>query len=173
MVPTAVTAGFLRTILAGIICLSASIHFHPWTLRPGSTSLAGLQIGNAPLTSRFGSAPGDAEPLVHADAAALYAALRRESSTSVVLIDENRIMPGADPVGTWTGMNNAANFLPLPREAIRHYVRQGAKVFRRPGWLIADKADAAFALDAFDAGYTIAERRTRGDYTAYRLIPRN
>ncbi len=171
--PTALGSGFMRAGLAGIIALTTAIHYPAWPVAKSATRIAGVQIGPSALIRHFAPEPQDPAPILPADAAALYSALARESGEAVLLFDDTKIMPSADPAKAWTGVNNLANCLPLPREVIRHYVRQGAKVFRRPGWLIVANGDAPFALDLFDAAYDVAASRAGGTYTAYRLVPRD
>ena len=171
--PGELGSGFLRASLAGMIALTASIHFHAWTVLPGASSLGGLQIGPAALTNRFAPAPGPVPPLVAADAARALADLRRNTGEAVLLFDDKMVMPAADPAASWTGVNNGANFAPLPPEVIRHYVRQGAKQFARPGWLVVTNRDAGYLLGLFAAAYDASERRSYGSYIAYRLVPRN
>ena len=170
--PVPVAAGFLRAALAGIVALTASINFHPWTLREGAASLAGLQIGPAPLTARFAPMPGDPGLLVHPDAAALYGALRREGAAGVLLFDQQMVMLAADPARAWSVVNNPANFVPLPDQEIRRYVRAGARLHARGGWLIAANAEAPRWLARFAEAYAVRESRAHGRYTAYRMVPR-
>jgi hypothetical protein len=170
--PTSFNGGFTRATLAGIIALTASIHFHDWTVAPGATSIAGLQLGPSALVSRFSAMSGPLPLLVPTDAATALSALRRDSRETALLFDVRMVMPSADPATTWTGVNNAANFLPLPPEFIRHYVRQGAKQFRRSGWIVVANSNATFWTGLFGAAYDKVEQRSYGSYTAYHLVPR-
>ena len=90
-----------------------------------------------------------------------------------MLIDEKMVMPAANPAESWSGVNNAANFVPLPPEVIRRYVVAGAKRFGRAGWIVVANKDAPRWLDLFAAAYDLAEQRRYGAYTAYRMVPRN
>jgi hypothetical protein len=170
--PSLFNAGFIRATLAGIIALTASINFHAWTVAPGAPSIAGLQIGPSALITRFSAMSGPLPLLVPADAANALSALRRDSRETALLLDAQMVMPTADPAATWTGVNNAANFLPLPPELIRHYVRQGAKQFGRSGWIVVANDKATFWSGLFGTAYEMVEQRGYGTYTAYHLVPR-
>ncbi len=171
--PTALGGGFLRASLAAMIGLSSAMHFLPWTLARDTPGLAGLQLGPAALVSRLALHGGDPAPLAPREAVRLYTDLRRETGEAVLLFDGKLMMPTADPAPAWTGVNNPANFVPLPPEVIRHYVQRGAQQFRRPGWLIVANSGSARWLSLFDAGYAPGDIRRLGNYTAYRLVPRD
>lgn len=171
--PSALGAGFLRASLAGCIALVPTITFPAWQLRDGPPQFAGRQIGPSAIAARFAPDPADPAPLLDPDAAALYAALSREGAGAVVLFDDTKIMPSGDPARAWTGVNNPANFVPLPPSVIRHYAVRGAATLRRPGWLIVETRRADFALGLFTPAYDVAQSRRQGAYSAYLLSPRD
>jgi hypothetical protein len=72
----------------------------------------------------------------------------------------------------WTGVNNSANFAWLPRETIAPFIRSSATSFHNSGWLLVDRAQPGDWLELFGSAYNVAEERTFGDYTAYRLVPK-
>ena len=167
------SAGFLRATLAAIIALPVAFHFHSFAALPGASSVAGLQLGPAPVLARLSPAPDQHGLLVAEDAANALADLRSSGASAVMLIDEKMVMPAANPAESWSGVNNAANFVPLPPEVIRRYVVAGAKRFGRAGWIVVANKDAPRWLDLFAAAYDPAEQRRYGAYTAYRMVPRN
>lgn len=170
---TAFSAGFLRATLAAIIALPVAFHFHSLAALPGASHVAGLQLGPAPVIARLSPAPDQHGRLVAKDAAIALADLRSSGAGAVLLIDEKMVMPTANPAESWTGVNNAANFVPLPPEVIRRYVVAGARQFGRAGWMVVANKDAARWLGLFAAAYDPAEQRRYGAYTAYRMEPRN
>lgn len=170
--PGRFSAGFVRAALAGIVALTSAISFHPWGLLPGSPGVMGLQLGPGALTSRFMPVVGQKAQLVTDDSARALADLRQHTSEAVLLFDEQRVMPTTDPARTWTGVNNAANFTPLPDDVVRDYIRRGALSYRRPGWIVAADSKAAYWLGLFAAAYDVTEQKRYGTSSAYHLVPR-
>ena len=170
--PGRFSAGFLRAAFAGIIALTSAIAFHPWGVLPGSPSLLGLQLGSGALTARFAPVPGQKQPLVANDAATALADLRQHTSEAVLLFDKQNVMPTSDPARTWTGVNNAANFTSIPDKVAREYIRRGALIYHRSGWIVAADSEAAHWLDLFGSAYDVTEQKRYGDYSAYHLVPR-
>ncbi len=170
--PGQFSGGFVRAALAGIVALTSAIAFHPWGVLPGSPSLLGLQLGPGALTSRFAPVPGQKVQLVTDDTARALADLREHTSEAVLLFDEQKVMAIADPAHTWTAVNNAANFAPLPDEVVRDYIRRSALVYHRPGWIVAADSEAVHWLGLFGAAYDVTEHRRYGTSSAWHLVPR-
>lgn len=170
--PGRFSAGFVRAALAGIVALTSAIAFHPWGVLPGSPSLLGLQLGPGALISRFAPAPGQKVQLVTDDTARALADLRQHTSEAVLLFDQQKVMVTTDPARTWTVVNNAANFAPLPDEIVRGFVRRGALIYDRPGWIVAEDSEAAHWLSLFGAAYDVTETRDYGTSSAWHLVPR-
>jgi hypothetical protein len=170
--PGRFSAGFVRAGLAAIVALTSAIAFHPWGVLPGSPSLFGLQLGPGALTSRFAPVPGQKVQLVTDDTVRALADLRQHSSEAVLLFDAQKVMLTADPAHSWTAVNNAANFAPLPDEIVREYIRRGALLYHRPGWIVADDSEAAHWLGLFAKAYDVTETKDYGTSSAWHLVPR-
>ncbi len=166
-------SGFVRALMTGIVALVTTFIYHPWTVLPTGSSIAGVQIGPSALISRFDLSRNDAPAVVHPDAVRAMADLRRENNEAVLLFDDKKIMPSFDPASSWTGVNNPANFLPLTSDIIRKFVDRGANTFGRPGWLVTTQTDSLFWLPVFEHSYTVTEKRQYGTYFAFRLVPRD
>ena len=72
----------------------------------------------------------------------------------------------------WTGVNNLANFEPLPRDIIAYFIRNGAETFHRPWLLLVNGARPGDWLDQFLSSYRLTDEREFGGYTVYRLVPK-
>jgi hypothetical protein len=169
--PGRFSGGFVRAALAGIVAITTAFVFHAWGVLPGAPSLFGLQLGPSALTTRFAPSPGQRQQLVANDVARALAELRQHTSEAVLLFDGQYVMPTADPAQTWTGVNNGANFEPLPDDVRRYFIRRGALVFDRSGWIVTENARAAHLLGLFGAAYDVTEQRRYGSYTAWHLVP--
>jgi hypothetical protein len=166
-------SGFLRAAMVGLIALTTTFLYHAWTVLPAGSSIAGLQIGPGALISRFDPGRKNVPAVVHPHAVQAFADLRRGGNDAVMLFDDKKIMPSFKPEASWTGVNNPANFLPLPAEIISKYIARGSAKFRRPGWLVMTQIDIPLWLPVFEQSYTVAEKRQYGTYTAYRMVPRD
>ncbi|MEO6718158.1 MAG: DUF2933 domain-containing protein, partial [Novosphingobium sp.] len=171
--PGRFSAGYVRAGLVGIVALTSAIAFHPWGVLPGSPSLFGLQLGPGALTTRFAPFPGQKVQLVTDDTATALADLRQHTSEAAVLFDEQMVMATTDPAHTWTVVNNAPNFVLLPDEVVRRYIRRGAMIYNRPGWIVATDSVAAHWLGLFGAAYDVTEQKRYGTTIAYHLVPRS
>ncbi len=160
---------FIHTILAAMIAFVALFNFEAWSDGIARNGL--LQLGPerlvARFTPRFGEAP---QPLPH-NAIGGLDYLRQRGAGSVVLLEDHRIMPWQQSGKGWTSMNNLANFEPLPDAMIIHYIRRGAAIYRRPGWILVDNADYGRWVDLFRTAYDVREQKVLGTYTAYYLVP--
>lgn len=89
-----------------------------------------------------------------------------------VILNSHMVMLPGTPGTVWTGINNLGLFAPLPPDVIRDYIARGAKKFRRPGWLLVDRAHRGPWLHFFAESYMVQQTREFGGYTAYRMAPR-
>jgi hypothetical protein len=121
----------------------------------------------AHLTPRRGDIPVVTPP----DGVAGLAYLRARNAGMVVLFDSRNVMPRGPGGTAWTGVNSIANFAPLPRPMILHYMARGATAYRRGGWILADAAHRDWVRD-FQSAYAIGEQHRFGSYTAYYMVPR-
>jgi hypothetical protein len=80
-------------------------------------------------------------------------------------------MPRWRPGSSWTGVNNFANFGPLPDAAIARYIQRSATAFDRPGWLMLDRKAKARWLPLFQTAYRIERVEAFDQYAAYYLVP--
>jgi hypothetical protein len=170
--PSALIEAFTRTALVAIIAYTAVIHWHSLD-RPGGPPSAGpLQLGIEPILSRFAPAPGDPAPLVAPGAIAALTDLRKAGQHGVLFIDENFVMVRDTPGTAWTGMNNLANFNPLPPELRRRYVEAGARHWHRPGWIVAQTPLFDDWVDLYRGAYVVTPVRRYPGFITYRAVPR-
>lgn len=162
--------GFAQTTFAAMIAFVAAFNFWPWIKAYEAHAL--FQIGPAPIIARFSPRHGDPEPFLTPDAVNGLQYLRDRRAGSVVMLSYVAVMPSAPPGTGWTGVNNVANFRPLPRPMIEHYIRRGAIAYHRPGWILVDDVHYGRWLAMFKTAYDVRERKQFGTYSAYDLVPR-
>lgn len=161
---------FARTILAAMVAFIAAAGWTSWV--EGAKTDGLLNIGPSRLLAHFTAQPGTRPQMLSADALRGLAYLRSRNAGAVLLLDENRLMP-SHPLGDgWTGVNNAANFEPLPRALIIRFVCRGAEAYRRDGWILLDERKYSAWVPLFEAGYQISEQAGFGAYRAFHLSPR-
>src|SRR5262249_42587352 len=131
-----------------------------------------LSIGPSRLIARFTPQAGTEPAMLSTDALKGLAYLRARNAGAVVLVDENRLIPRHLPGEVWTGVNNMANFEPLPRTLVARYVCRGAEAYKRPGWILVDERKYGAWRALFEAGYSVSEEVGFGSYRAYHLSPR-
>jgi len=164
------TEAFVRTMLAAMVAFVATCNFGPWSEGVAKGGL--FDLGPARLIARFAPTRNDVPAVVSPDATAGLTYLRDRGAGAVVLIDESKVMPWA-PAGTgWTGVNNVANFEPLPPAMIERYIQRGARAYHRPGWILVDEARYGHWVAMFETAYDVREKHRFGAYTAYYLMPR-
>ena len=130
------------------------------------------EAGSGVLIRQISASASDPERIISADAAVLIADVRRRSSYAPLLFDNKAVMPWA-PAGTaWTGVNNVANYSPLPPSLIRHYIRRGATRYQRAGWLIVEEPDYSDWPRHFANAYNVRLGQRRGRYAAYLMTPK-
>lgn len=162
---------FAQTILGAMVAFIAAAGWTSWV--EGAKTEGLLNIGPSRLLAHFTAQPGTQPRMLSTDALMGLAYLRSRNAGAVLLLDENRLIP-SHPVGDgWTGVNNAANFEPLPRALITRFVCRGAETYRRDGWILVDERRYSAWVPMFEAGYQIREQARFGDYRAYHLSPRS
>ena len=162
---------FARTILAAMVAFIATAGWTSWV--EGAKTEGLLNLGPSRLLAHFTAEQGTRPQLLPADALRALAYLRGRNAGAVLLLDENRLIP-THPVGDgWTGVNNAANFEPLPRALVTRFVCRGAEAYRRDGWILVDERKYSAWVPMFEAGYQISEQQGFGVYRAYHLLPRS
>ena len=163
--------GFARTVLSAMIAFIATAGWMSWA--EGARTEGILNVGPSRLIGHFTPQPETQPQMLPADALKGLAFLRSRNAGAVVLLDENRLIV-PHPVGEgWTGVNNAANFEPLPRALVERFICRGAEAYRRPGWILLDERKYSAWVAMFEAGYEISEQAGFGVYQAYHLTPRS
>jgi len=178
-----VPMGFSRMVLVGIIAWPATFGFQSLTasIRNGDI----LAIGPARLLDRFRLATPDSWRLLDAwfalqggqhaasaDAGAALAWLSEQGAGPPLIVSQAMIMPRFGAAPAWTGVNNLANFDPLPRDVVARFIQNSATALHRPGWLLVDRSQPGDWLELFGSAYAVTEERVFGGYTAYRLVPK-
>jgi len=171
--PSQFVTGFVRAALVAVVAFSATISFHPWTIFPGSSGVAGLQVGPAALTMRFTPSLKLPQPLLAPDAAGAFDDLHARGIDAILLFDDRMLLPLGEPAASWTAVNNLANFIPLPDADIARYIRRSAAVYHRPGWIVLKRKDYGHWLALFQTAYGVTEERRYGSYSDYYLVPRD
>ncbi|WP_150290135.1 hypothetical protein [Sphingobium estronivorans] len=160
---------FIYTGLTTMIAFVTAFNFAHW--QQGSARSGLLTLGPAKLISRFTPDDNNRPPFLSADAVAGLDYLRARHAGMVMLFDDNKLMPRSPAGLAWTGVNNIANFAPLPDAMIQYYIERGAVAYRRPGWILVDRDHAAWAA-AFQRCYDVRDRKSFGRYQALYLTPR-
>lgn len=161
---------FVRTVLVSMVAFIAAVQWTSWD--EGARTEGLLRIGPSRLIARFTPQPGLQLQILPEDALRGLDYLRSHKAGAVVLVDENRLIPSHGPSEGWTSVNNMANFEPLPRALVTHFVCRGALAYRRPGWILVDQRKYSSWVPTFQAGYEIHQTIGFGAYRAYYLSPR-
>ncbi len=172
---------FSRVVMAGVIAWTATFGMGGWN-QAARDGVAG-QIGPArlleqmSLTSPAAQALMDAAPMgaggaPFADLGMALTALRQDGAGSPLIVNAAMISARGMPGPGWTGMHNLATYALLPPPTIEHFIRRGAEVYRRPGWILMDRGHPNPWLERFGVAYDVTEERVFGGYTAYRVVPR-
>jgi hypothetical protein len=175
--------GFAILVLVGVVAWPATFGALAWSgaLRNGDA----LAVGPAQILERFRLATPDAWALLDgglaaqpgpysasADAGAALSWFAEQGAEAPVVVSKAMIMPRSARGPSWTGVNNLANFDPLPRDTIIRFIEAGSKTYHRSGWLLVDNNQPGDWVDLFSSAYTRVEERKFGGYTAYRLAPK-
>ncbi len=161
---------FVRTVLAAMVAFVAAAHWASWA--QGARTGRLMDIGPSRLIAYFTPQPGAEPQMLPSDALKGLSYLRGRSAGAVVLIDENRVIPRHGSGEGWTGVNNMANFEPLPRDLVTRFICRGALSYERPGWILVDERRYSAWVPMFEAGYSVRELVGFGSYRAYHLFPR-
>lgn len=159
---------FVHTGFAAMITFVVMFNFTHWS--EGAARSGPLTLGPARLISRFTPSHGSRPGFLSSDAVAGLEYLRRRNAGMVMLFDGNKLMPRTPTGSAWTGVNNIANFEPLPDSMVQHYIRRGAAAYHHEGWILADKEHSRW-MSAFKNAYRIREQKSFGKYHAYYLVP--
>jgi hypothetical protein len=162
--------GFITIMLAAIVAGPATFGTMSWDEARRDGTVA--QIGISPITARFTPKLSHRQPLLDHQAIVALTYLRTRTNRAVVFIDRHAQMPAHRPGAGWTSVNNRANFAPLPRPMIEHYIRQSAAVYKMPGWLLVENDGFGDWPVMFETAYRIGETKRFGGYTAYYMVPR-
>jgi hypothetical protein len=164
------TDAFVRTVLAAMVAFIAAAGWTSWS--EGARAGALLNIGPSRLIAQFTPQPGTEPQMLSSDALRALDYLRSRNAGAVVLVDENKIIPRHGVGEGWTGVNNMANFEPLPRALVTHFICRGGIAYRRPGWILVDERKYGAWVQMFEAAYEVRENVGFGSYRAYHLFPR-
>lgn len=175
--------GFSRVVMAGLVAWSASFGLDAWrsawqrgdAARLGPADLLEqMRLATPASQARMDAAmvPLGLTLAPFADAGAALEWLRGIEAGPPVLVNVALLSVRDMPGPAWTGMSNIATYGLLPPATIEHFIARGAAVFGQPGWIVIDRARPEAWLDRFRTAYDVAEERSFGGYTAYRLVPR-
>lgn len=170
MAGAAFATGFVRTVLAAMVAFVTLFNFWPWA--DGAAVRGPVEIGPEGLISRFAPKQSDVPQILPRDAVVALEYLRGRDAGKVLMLNRPMLMLRSAPGTDWTSVNNLANFAPLPEQMILHYIRRGAVVYHRPGWLLVYGPRYGHWVDLFRTAYDVREQKQFGAYTAYYLVPR-
>lgn len=162
------TRSLIHTFFVAMIAFVVTFDFTAW--REGANQVGPMHLGPARLISRFSPETDDTPAMLPPEAVKGLQQLRERGEGAVVLLDRYYLMPrSSDPA--WTPVNNLANFKPLPESSILYFIRRGAEVYHRPGWILVD-ADYRHWVSAFVTAYDVRDEKSFGSYRALYLVPR-
>ena len=162
--------GFLTATLTAVVAFVPAFNYTGWQWHEPRTPPT--FVGSANLMAQIAMTSATPPTIVPRDAITAVNYARSRSDRTVLLFDERYVMPGAVPGRTWTSVNSDANFSPLPQSLVEHYVQQGARRYRRDGWMVVQEPKWYRWVIIFQKSYTIRERRRFGAYSAYHMVPR-
>ncbi len=162
--------GFLTIMLAAVVAGPATFGTMSWDEARRDGTVA--QMGIGPIIARFTPELSHRHPLLDHQAIVALTYLRTRTDRGVVFIDRHAQIPAHTPGTGWTSVNNRANFAPLPRPMIEHYIRQSAAAYKKPGWLLVENDGFSAWPVMFETAYRVAEVKRFGGYTAYHMVPR-
>ncbi|EZP70045.1 hypothetical protein BV96_03724 [Sphingomonas paucimobilis] len=162
------TRSLIHTFFVAMIAFVVTFDFTAW--REGVSQVGPLHLGPTRLISRFSPKTDDTPAMLPPDALAGLQQLRESGAGAIVLVDRYYLMPrSSDPA--WTPVNNLANFIPLPETNILYYIRRGAEVYHRPGWILVN-TEYRHWIPAFRTAYEVRDEKSFGSYRAFYLVPR-
>ena len=162
--------GFCLTFVMSVIIFISTFNFWVWEKVISSGNLA--QTGSAPLIRQISSDGNFGEPIISSDAAYLIGEARKTSDTTPLLFDRSALLPFAMHTRGWTGVNNIANYSPLPPELVGLYIQRGAARYNRAGWIIVEREKYDGWVHLFAQSYQISIAKQRGRYAAYLMVPK-
>jgi hypothetical protein len=160
--------GLVQAMLFAIIIFPVTFGWQSWAagLRGGT-----LAMGPEPIASRFTHGGIARGALGAPDAIPGLQWLDDQRVGAVLLIDDRRVMLRAAAGSGWSGVNNTANFEPLPNDVIMGYLRRGARTYGRAGWVLI-RSDQGRWLALLKSAYAFDRVVPFGNYTAIHLTPR-
>ena len=176
-------SGLARSLMAGLLAWTASFGLAGW----GEAARAGQawRLGPAALLEDMTLATPAAQARLDAwlapvappagrmaDAAAALDWLRSRNEGPPLLVNPALLQVRGLEGPAWTGMSNLSTYGLLPAPVAERFIRRGALAYRRPGWMLVDRAHPGPWLDLFRTAYEVSEQRDFGGFTAYRLVPR-
>ncbi len=162
--------GFVTLMLAAMVAGPATFGTMSWDEARRDRTIA--QVGIGPVIARFTPELSHRHPLLDRQAVVALTYLRTRTDDGVVFIDRHAQMPVHIPGAGWTSVNNRANYEPLPRPMIEHYIRRSAATYGKSGWMVVENDGYSDWPVMFQTAYRMAEVKRFGGYTAYYMVPR-
>ena len=194
---TRLLEGFVRIVLVGLVAFPAAFGFDSlqFTAANGQLIKNGLASLLDNLNFRNSVSLTLAENFIDhynvrykteihhapfADLGAALAWLDENHQGMPLVVNILKILPRMEEGVAWTGVNNKANFDPLPPDAVLKFILNGAKTYHRSGWVVVDNIYykdwigkyPQDVLGLFQTSYNITQERMFGAYTAYKLEPK-
>jgi len=176
-------SGLARSLMAGLLAWTASFGLagwgeaaragQAWRLGPAAL-LEDMTLATPAAQARLDAALAPVAPPAGrmADAAAALDWLRSRNEGPPLLVNPALLQVRGLEGPAWTGMSNLSTYGLLPAPVVERFIRRGALAYRRPGWMLVDRAHPGPWLDLFRTAYEVTEQRDFGGFTAYRLVPR-
>ena len=179
--PMKLAQGFAVMTLSGMLAWTSIFGYASW--HQAWTSGQAARIGPSELLDNMRLATPRSQTLLDramtgipvsatAGAVAGLEMIRERREGSPVFLSAARVTIRDVPGPVWTGMDSLAAYATLPPEAVRNFIRQGARRWKRPGWILEDQSDKGPWRDYFLDAYDLSETLHFNGFTAYRLTPR-
>lgn len=162
--------GFSLIFMLSVTVFVAVFNFGVWNKVASAGGLT--QTGPDVLIRQVSANVSEQKPIISNDAVALIAEVRKRSPYAPLLFDDKAVMPWATAGTAWTGVNNVANYSPLPPSLVQRYIRRGAARYRRAGWLIVEEENYSDWPRLFASAYDVRLDQRRGRYAAYLMTPK-
>ena len=163
---TGIAAGMLVSLLGLLTTFNWSI----WSAAP--VEFKGMEVANS-MSFRAPTSLANFPAGSGSDAAAITHAIDEIHGLSkdpIELIDPDYLNLSGEPI--WTTLHGAANLAYIPEPDRVWIVREGAKRYRRNGWLLISNNMTGTWLNSILPAYTILEERDYPGYRAFHLTPR-
>ena len=107
------------------------------------------------------------------DAAPALRYIRQNFHEPVEIFDLFMLVDGAERQAPWSALHGPENFVYIPSEQRREYLRRVAQRLQRPGWVLYEKTtDMSSYLPEYDSVYRRTQELDFGTYRAIRFTPR-